>query len=240
MTTFAEGAERNRALGIWGAASPGSGGAAGVLLGGSARGTWTGRRCLFINVPVGIAVIAAAPIVLAESRGEGHRHFDVAGAGSVTAGVMLLVYALTRTPQAGWASATTVSMLGASVALLAAFVAIEMRSPAPLLPLRIFRIRLLTAANATAAMIGAITFSEFFLLTLYMQQVLGYSALETGVGFVAVTFTIIVFSNVAQTLVTRLGVRSVFHGLTLDAIALVMFADCRSQVTTSGICSPRS
>jgi EmrB/QacA subfamily drug resistance transporter len=223
MTTFAEGPERNRALGIWGAAS-GSGGAAGVLLGGFLTSYLNWSWVFFINVPVGIAVISAAPILLAESRGQGHRHFDVAGATSVTAGVMLLVYAMTRATQAGWGSLLTLSLLGASAVLLAAFVAIERRSPAPLLPMQIFRNRMLSAANATAAVIGAIAFSEFFLLTLYMQQVLGYSAIETGVGFAAVTFTIIAFSNVAQTLVTRLGVRSVLAaGLTLDAVALAMF-----------------
>ncbi len=223
MTTFAEGPERNRALGIWGAAS-GSGGAAGVLLGGFLTSYLSWSWVFFINVPVGIAVITAAPLLLAESRGQGHRHFDVAGATSVTAGVMLLVYAMTRATQEGWGSVATLSLLGASAALLAAFVAIELRSPAPLLPMRIFRNRMLSAANATAAVIGAIAFSEFFLLTLYMQQVLGYSAIETGVGFVTVTFTIIVFSNVAQLLVTRMGVRVVLAaGLTLDAIALALF-----------------
>src|SRR5689334_14969923 len=171
MTTFAEGRERNRALGIWGAAS-GSGGAAGVLLGGFLTSYLNWSWVFFINVPVGIAVIAAAPLVLAESRGQGHRHFDVAGAASVTAGVMLLVYAMTRATQEGWGSVATVSLLGASLLLLATFVAIELRSPAPLLPMQIFRNRMLSAANATAAVIGAIAFSEFFLLTLYMQQVL--------------------------------------------------------------------
>src|SRR6476661_8900968 len=215
---------------VWRAAS-GSGGAAGVLLGGFLTSYLNWSWVFFINVPVGIAVIAAAPLVLAESRGQGHRHFDVAGATSVTAGVMLLVYAMTRATQEGWGSFATVSLLGASLVLLAAFVAIELRSPAPLLPMQIFRNRMLSAANATAAVIGAIAFSEFFLLTLYMQQVLGYSAIETGVGFAAVTFTIIVFSNVAQTLVTRLGVRSVLAtGLTLDAVALVWF----TQLPVSG------
>ncbi len=223
MTTFAEGRERNRALGIWGAAS-GSGGAAGVLLGGFLTSYLDWTWVFFINVPVGIAVIVAAPFVLSESRGLEHRHFDIAGATSVTAGVMLLVYAMTRATDIGWGSTETVSLLAASAALLIAFIVIEMRSPAPLLPLRIFRNRMLSAANATAAMIGAIAFSEFFLLTLYMQQVLGYSAIETGTAFIAVTFTIIVFSNVAQTLVTRLGVRTVLTtGLTLDAVALALF-----------------
>jgi Na+/melibiose symporter-like transporter len=137
---------------------------------------------------------------------------------------MLLVYAMTRATQDGWTSLTTISLLSVSALLLAAFIAIERRSPAPLLPMRMFRSRTLSAANVAAAVIGAIAFSEFFLLTLYMQQVLGYSAIETGVAFVAVTLTIIVFSNVAQTLVTRLGVRSVLTaGLTLDAAALVLF-----------------
>src|SRR5438876_5331139 len=120
MTTFAEGRERNIALGIWGAAS-GSGGAAGVLLGGLLTSYLNWSWVFFINVPVGIAVIAAAPLLLAESRGQGHRHFDVAGATSVTAGVMLLVYAMTRATQEGWGSIPTLSLLGSSVALLAAF-----------------------------------------------------------------------------------------------------------------------
>src|SRR6185312_8816931 len=115
--------------------------------------------------------------------------------------------------------------LGTSVALIVAFIGIELRSPAPLLPLRIFRLRSLSAANGVATMVGAVAFSQFFLLTLYMQGVLGYSAVETGVGFAAVTFTIIVFSNVAQNLVTRFGVRSVLTtGLLLDAAAMVLFA----------------
>ncbi len=223
MTTFAEGAERNRALGIWGAAS-GSGGAAGVLLGGFLTSYLNWSWVFFINVPVGLAVIAAAPIVLLESRGQEHRHFDVAGAASVTGGVMLLVYAMTRATQEGWGSDATVGLLGISAALIAAFIAIEFRSPAPLLPMRIFRNRSLTAANSVAAVIGAIAFSEFFLLTLYMQQVLGYSAIETGAGFAAITFSMIVFSNVAQRLVTRLGVRSVLTaGLVLDGVALAAF-----------------
>jgi len=229
MTTFAEGPERNRALGIWGAAS-GSGGAAGVLLGGFLTSYLSWSWVFFINVPVGIAVIAAAPFVLSESRGEhDHRHFDVAGAASVTAGVMLVVYAMTRATQDGWASIATLSLLGGSVALIAAFLAIELRSKAPLLPMRIFRLRSLSAANATAVMIGGIAFSQFFLLTLYMQDVLGYSAIRTGVGFATVTFTIIVFSQVGQRLVTRFGVRSVLTaGLLLDSVSLGLFTQLPS------------
>src|SRR4029077_10344216 len=144
-TTFREGRARNLALGIWGAAS-GSGGAAGGLLGGFLTSALSWSWVFFINVPVGIAVIAATPFVLKESYGrDGHRHFDFSGAVTATSGIMLLVYALSRTPQDGWASVSTVSMLAASGALLAAFIVIEMRSPAPLLPLRIFRMRSLSA-----------------------------------------------------------------------------------------------
>jgi MFS family permease len=224
MTTFAEGAERNRALGIWGAAS-GSGAAAGVLLGGFLTSYLSWPWVFFINVPVGLAVIAAAPFVLAESRGQtDHRHFDVAGAVSVTAGLMMLVYAMTRATQDGWGSAATVSLLVGSGALIAAFLAIELRSPAPLLPLRIFRLRSVTAANAAAVMVGSIAFSQFFLQTLYMQDVLGYSAIRTGVGFATMAFTIIVVSNVAQRLVTRVGARPVLTaGLLLDSVSLALF-----------------
>jgi EmrB/QacA subfamily drug resistance transporter len=224
MTTFAEGAERNRALGIWGAAS-GSGAAAGVILGGFLTSYLSWPWVFFINVPVGLAVIAAAPFVLAESRGQNdHRHFDVAGAASVTAGVMMLVYAMTRATQDGWGSPATVSLLVGSAVLIAAFLAIELRSPAPLLPLRIFRLRSVAAANATAVMIGGIAFSQFFLQTLYMQDVLGYSAIRTGVGFATMAFTIIVVSNVAQRLVTRVGARPVLTaGLLLDSASLALF-----------------
>src|SRR5438045_346083 len=153
MTTFEEGRERNLALGIWGAAS-GSGGAAGVLLGGLLTSYLSWSWVFFINVPIGLAVIALTPLALRESRIErARRHFDVTGAVTVTAGVMALVYAMTRAAQDGWGSLATVGLLAAAAALLAAFVAVEARSPAPLLPLRIFRQRTLAAANVVAAII---------------------------------------------------------------------------------------
>jgi EmrB/QacA subfamily drug resistance transporter len=222
-TTFREGRERNLALGIWGAASA-SGAAAGVLIGGVLTSYLDWSWIFFVNFPVGVAAIAAAPWLLQESRIEtGRRHFDLAGAGSVTAGVMLLVYALTRASEDGWLTAATPALLGASAVLLAAFVAIELRSRAPLLPLRIFRLRTLSAANATAVVIAAVAFSEFFLLTLYLQEVLHYSALQTGAAFVAITLTILVFSNVAQLLVNRLGVRTVLTtGLVVAAAGLAL------------------
>ena len=225
MTTFAEGRERNLALGIYGAAS-GSGAAAGVLLGGVLTSYLSWSWIFFVNVPVGIAAIALAPWLLRESRAEvSHRHFDLAGAVSVTSGLMLLVYAMTRASEDGWGSGTTLALLGGAAALILAFVAIERRSPAPLLPLQIFRLRTLAAANATMALIGAITFSEFFLLTLYLQNVLHYSAIKTGVAFAAFAFTVVASSNVAQVVVGRVGVRRVLTaGLLLIATSVALLA----------------
>src|SRR6478609_776702 len=182
------------ALGIWGAA-PGSGGAAGVLLGGALTSALSWSWIFFIDVPFGVLVLAISPVLLKESRADlDHRHFDAAGAASITGGLMLLVYALTHASQHGWATTETIGLLAASAALVVAFVVIEMRSPAPLLPLRIFRLRTLTASNITALLMGAAVFSQFFLLTLYMQQVLHYSALKTGVAYIALTLSIIGFS----------------------------------------------
>ncbi len=225
MTTFAEGRERNLALGIYGAAS-GSGAAAGVLLGGVLTSYLSWSWIFFVNVPVGVAAIALAPWLLRESRAQAtHRHFDLAGATSVTAGLMLLVYAMTRATEDGWASATTLALIAGAVGLLLAFIAIERRSPAPLLPLRMFRLRTLSAANATMALIGAVAFSEFFLLTLYLQEVLHYSAIQTGVAFSAFALTVVVFSNVAQMIVTRVGVRRVLTaGMLLSATSVVLLA----------------
>ncbi|HEX6663941.1 MAG TPA: MFS transporter [Gaiellaceae bacterium] len=224
-TTFREGRERNLALGIWGAAS-GSGGAAGVLLGGALTSALSWSWIFFINVPVGLAVVAIAPFLLRESRAElQHRHFDFTGAATITSGLMLLVYAMTRAAQHGWVTGETIGLLAASAALIAAFFIVEARSKAPLLPLRIFRLRTLTASNISGVLLAGAVFSQFFLLTLYMQQVLHYSALKTGVAYIALTLTIIAFSGVAQALATRVGVRSVLTaGLALSAVGLVLYA----------------
>src|SRR5436189_1221741 len=224
-TTFREGRERNVALGIWGAAS-GSGGAAGGLLGGALTSALGWSWIFFINIPVGILVLAVTPWLLRESRAElEHRYFDFAGAASITAGLMVLVYAMTHATQHGWGTPETIGLLAASAALVGAFVAIEYRSKAPLLPMRIFRLRTLTASNITGLLMGGAVFSQFFLLTLYMQQVLHYSALKTGVAYIALTLAIISFSAVSQMLVTRIGIRRVLStGLLLSAAALVLFA----------------
>src|SRR6266540_1592639 len=192
-TTFTEGRERNLALGIWGAAS-GSGGAAGVLLGGALTSALSWSWIFFVNVPVGAVVLALTPWLLRESRAElDHRNFDAAGAASITGGLMLLVYAMTRATQHGWGTPETIVLLLGAVALVAVFVLIELRSKAPLLPLGIFRLRTLAGANASGLLLAGTLFSQFFLLTLYMQQVLHYSALKTGVAYDALTLTIIGF-----------------------------------------------
>src|SRR6266566_4197896 len=154
-TTFREGRERNLALGIWGAAS-GSGGAAGVLLGGVLTSSLSWSWIFFINIPVGLLVLGVTPWLLRESRADlKHRTFDFAGAASITGGLMLLVYAMTRATQHGWATAETIGLLAASALLVVAFVVIELRSKAPLLPMRIFRLRTLTASNVTGLLMGA-------------------------------------------------------------------------------------
>ena len=224
-TTFREGRERNLALGIWGAAS-GSGGAAGVLLGGALTSALSWSWIFFINVPVGALVLGLSPWLLRESRADlRHRHFDFAGAATITGGLMLLVYAMTRAAQHGWATGETIGLLAAAAALVVAFFGVEMRSKAPLLPLRIFRLRTLTASNVSGLLMGGAIFSQFFLLTLYMQEVLHYSAIKTGVAYIGLTLSIIVFSAASQALVTRIGVRRVLPvGLALSTVALLLFA----------------
>jgi EmrB/QacA subfamily drug resistance transporter len=223
-TMFPEGRERNIALGVWGAVS-GSGAAAGVLLGGLLTSSLDWSWIFFVNVPVGAALIAVTPFLLPESRANlGHRTFDFAGAATITAGLMVLVYALTRAAEHGWGTAETIGLLAASAALIVAFLVIELRSRAPLLPMRIFRLRTLAAANVTAFLLGTSVFSQFFLTTLYMQEVLHYSALQTGVAYIALTLTIIVLANVAQAVTTRVGPRPVMTGgLVLAAVALLLF-----------------
>jgi EmrB/QacA subfamily drug resistance transporter len=222
-TMFAEGRERNIALGVWGAVS-GSGAAAGVLLGGLLTSWLAWSWIFFINVPVGIAVVALSPFLIRESRADlDHRNFDVSGAVTVTGGLMLLVYAMTRATTIGWGTTETIGLLVGSAALIVAFVVIELRSKAPLLPMRIFRLRTLTGANVTAFLIGSSLFSQFFLGTLYMQQVLHYSAIETGVAYLPLTLTIIALAGVSQNLVTRVGVRRVMPaGIALAAVGLVL------------------
>jgi EmrB/QacA subfamily drug resistance transporter len=225
VTTFAEGRERNLALGVWGGIA-GSGAAAGTLLGGVLTSALGWQWIFYINVPIGAALIALSPVLLPSGRDmvTERRSFDVPGAVTATAGLMVLVYGLTRATQIGWGAAETIALLVVAAGLLAAFIAIELRSRQPVLPLRILGLPTPRAANIVGFLIAAALFSQFFLLSLYMQQVLHYSALKTGVAYIAVTFLSVVSAVVAQALVTRIGVRVVLSvGMLLLAVALVLY-----------------
>ncbi|MEA2288595.1 MAG: hypothetical protein QOD55_592 [Solirubrobacteraceae bacterium] len=221
-TMFAEGAERNKALGVWGAVA-GSGGAAGVLLGGMLT-QWAGWEwVLFVNVPIGLAVAALAPRLLPESRDTGRaRAFDVAGAVSVTAGLAILVYALVDANNAGWGSTQTIGLSALAIALLGTFLAVETRTRHPLMPFAIFRLRTLRGANVVGLLIGMALFAMFFFLSLYLQQVLGYDALKAGFAYLPLAVSIILSAGVASALVTRIGFKpTLIAGLLLIAVGLV-------------------
>jgi EmrB/QacA subfamily drug resistance transporter len=204
-TTFEEGAERNKALGIWGALG-GSGAAVGVLLGGILTKYLGWEWIFFVNVPVGAIVFALTRPIVPESRADlGHRRFDATGAVSVTGGLALFVYAISKAPDVGWGTGRTIGLLILSVAILAFFVIWERRTTAPLVPFSIFRIRTLTGANAVGLLLGATIYANFFILTLYVQQILGWSALKTGVTFLATAATTVIWAGVAQALVTKIG-----------------------------------
>ena len=204
-TTFAEGAERNRALGIWGAVA-GAGGAAGVLLGGILTSGLSWRWVLFVNVPIGLAAAALAPRTLVESRAEdGASTFDLPGAVTVTAGLSLLVYAIVDAVNVGWGSTTTLLRLAGAVLLLVAFVIIELRQRHPLMPFSIFRLRTLRGANIVGLLIGMSLFSMFFFISLYLQNVLHYSPIKTGISYLPLAVGIILSAGAASQLVTRFG-----------------------------------
>jgi EmrB/QacA subfamily drug resistance transporter len=230
-TTFRDGAERNKALGIWGAVA-GSGGAAGVLLGGVLTEGLGWEWVLWVNVPIGLIAAAIAPSLIAESRAENEtRHFDVAGAFTVTAGLSLFVYALVDAENAGWGSGRTIGLLAVAVALLLAFVFVERRSRAPLVPFSIFRIRTITGANVVGILTGASLFSMFFFISLYMQQVLGYSPIRAGLSYLPLAVSIIISAGVASQLVTKVGFKPILAvGMGLIAAGLLWF----SQISVDG------
>ncbi len=230
-TLFTDGSERNKALGVWGAVA-GSGGAAGVLLGGILTDGLGWEWVLWVNVPVALIALALTPGLIPESRSESAtRHFDAAGAVTVTAGLSVLVYALVDAVEAGWGSTQTIGLLALSAALIAAFIAIELRSKAPLMPFRIFRLRTLTGANVVGLLVGASLFSAFFFISLYMQQVLGYSAIKAGLSYLPLALMIIVSAGVGGQLVTRLGFKPVLAaGMLFIAAGLGWF----SQVSVGG------
>jgi EmrB/QacA subfamily drug resistance transporter len=229
--TFEEGAERNKALGVLGAIA-GSGAAIGVLAGGILTEYVGWEWVFFVNVPIGLTALAFVRRYVHESKAPGlARHFDAWGATTVTAGLVLFVFGLTRAPTVGWTSPQVILSFVGWAVLSAAFIVIEKRSESPLVPLSIFRRRTLTAANAIGLILGMAVFGMFYLLSLYMQIVLGFSALETGLGYLAVALTAVVASGVAQALTTKVGVKPVLAtGMGLLGAGLVFF----SQISVDG------
>jgi EmrB/QacA subfamily drug resistance transporter len=205
ISTFKEGKERNRALSVWGGVAAG-GAAAGLLFGGILTEYLNWRWNFFVNVPIGIALASFAFRLIPESKAElSHKHLDLSGAALATSGLMLLVYGLVKAPDYGWTDNRSIMYLGVSAVLLAAFIVNEMRSKHPLVPLSIFKIRNLRGANMVQLPITASMFSMFFFLTLYVQNVLGFSPIKTGLAFFPVTIVIGIASGLVSTLVSRIG-----------------------------------
>ena len=224
--TFTEPAARNRAVGIWGAMG-GAGGAAGSILGGVLTSALSWRWTLLINVPIGLIAAVLTQRIVAEGRSQSQgRSFDLRGAVSATAGLSLLVLGVVRTDTVSWGAPSTIALLAAGVALLIGFVLNEGRfASAPLLPLRIFRSRTLSAANITILLVGAGTFGMWFFVTLYLQDVLHYSALRAGLAFMPMTVAIAASSTLASRLVQRLGAKAgLVAGLLCQAAGLALFA----------------
>ena len=230
-TTFEEGADRNKALGVWGALG-GSGAAVGVLLGGVLTDYLSWRWIFFVNVPVGVLVLLVTTSIVPESRVEGvKRHYDALGAVLVSSGLALLVYAIAEAPNVGWGTARTILLLIAAGALLVAFLVNERRVTDPLMPFHIFRVRTVAGANAVGFLLGAVIFANFFLLTLYVQGVLHYSPLKAGLTFLATAGTAVLAAGAAQALTTRFGAKPIIViGLVLLTAAMVWY----SQIPVDG------
>jgi EmrB/QacA subfamily drug resistance transporter len=230
VTTFTEGRERNIALGAWGAVG-GFGAAAGVLFGGILTDLISWEWIFFVNIPVGLAGLALAPVLLRESLDRRAQSFDVLGAVLVTAGLSTLVLAITQGRDWGWGSASTIGVIAISAVLLAAFIGWESRVRDPLMPFSIFRLQTLTASNVAGFVLGTALFAMFLMLTLYMQQVLGFSPIETGFAYLAVAGTAVIWANVAAVAVNRVGVKpALIFGMSLLTIGLVYF----TQVSVGG------
>jgi EmrB/QacA subfamily drug resistance transporter len=223
-TTFSEGAERNKALGVWGAVA-GAGGAAGVLLGGVLTEYLGWEAVLLVNVPIALIAAGLAPRLLLESRHPTATSFDIPGAVSVTAGLALLVYGLVNTVDAGWGSGETLAILAAAVALLVVFVTIESRAEHPLMPFSIFRLRTLSGANIVGLLVGMSLFSMFFFISLYVQQILGYEPLKAGLAYLPLSILIILSAGAAAQLVTRVGFKpTLIAGMLLISVGLLWFS----------------
>jgi len=228
--TFSEGKERNVALGVWGAVG-GFGAAAGVLLGGVLTDLLSWEWIFFVNVPLGAAALALTPVLLGESRDLRTKSFDAVGAVLVTTHLTTLVFAITQANEWGWASGSTLGTFAASAVLLAAFVGWERRHPEPLMRFGILRTRTVLGANAAGFILGTALFAMFLMLTLYAQQVLGYSAMKTGIAYLACAGTAIVWAGVAAQLVNRVGVKPVLvAGMGFLTAGLLFF----TQVSVGG------
>jgi EmrB/QacA subfamily drug resistance transporter len=222
MNMFAEGAERNKALGIWGAL--GAGGATVGLIAGGLLTRYAGWQYIFyLNVPIGVAALALAPRIVPDSRlATTRRQFDGLGAIMGTVGLVVLVDAISQAPQYGWGATRTVSLLALSVALLVGFLLVESRVESPVLPLSIFRLRTLSGANVAGLLLGGSFYAFIFIGTLYMQQVLHYSALQTGIAWLAASLTSIALAGLSQALVTRGGAKTVMTiGMTLIGAGVI-------------------
>jgi len=224
-TTFEEGPDRTKALGVWSAIAAG-GAAFGLLLGGVLTQLLSWEWIFFVNVPVGIAAALLSLRHVPESRApQRPESFDVGGAVSVTSGLIVLVYAIVKAQSFGWGSARTLGLTAAAIALLVAFVVIERRSDSPLIRLGIFRIRSLTVANIVLLAVGAGLFANFFFASLYVQRILGYTPIEAGFAFLPVTFGIGIGAGLAQQLIKRVDVRHVaVAGMALAAVGLYVLS----------------
>jgi EmrB/QacA subfamily drug resistance transporter len=226
-TTFTEGAARNRAVGIWGAMG-GAGGAAGVLLGGVLTDLLSWRWILFINVPIGLIAAFAAQRLLQESRNPGRANeFDLRGALAATVGLSLVVLGIVRTDQTGWGDSATLLLIAAGLALLGLFLLIEGRlARSPLMPLRIYRSRTLSAANVVVLLVGGASFAMWFFMSLYLQQVHDYSPIRAGLAFLPMTLCIVAGSTAASKLVGRLGAKPILiAGMTSLTVGLFWLSD---------------
>ena len=230
-TTFEEGSERNKALGIW-AAIGGIGATAAWVIGGPITDGLGWEWIFFINVPVALAVVALSPVLLSESRDRAHgRRFDFAGAVTITAALVALVYAVVEAPDAGWASGQTLGLLALSAVLIALFVRLEARAAAPLAPLRLFRSRALVGGNLVLFTLGMLAFGMPFILTQYAQGVLGYSALEFGLASVVMPVTAALGSITGQAIATRGGLRTItIAGMALTGLGCLLL----TQVSVDG------
>ena len=223
-TTFREGAERTKALGVWAAIAVG-GGAVGLLLGGILTDALSWPWIFFVNVPIGIAAFVLSLRLVPESKDErAHKSFDLAGAVTVTAGLVILVYGIVRSSESGWGSAEVLGLLAVATALLVGFVLIERRSPEPLVRLSIFSVSTVRGANVAMFLVASGLFAMFFFNTLYVQRVLGYSALEAGLAFLPFTAGIIIGSVISQKLVPAIGAREVpVLGIAVAVVGLLLF-----------------